>query len=286
MNKEEQIPEELKGVWGQLEHSRTEQISVSEQETESALSEVWSRIDQREAKQAKAPVHQMRRYFSAAAAILLAVGLGYLFIPVTIEAPLGEITTVELTDKSKVTLNAGSSIRHNRLFNIANRNIRLQGEAFFDVASSSAPFNVNTNDASVTVLGTRFNVDAWNTTKIAVEEGLVSFSPATGVETKLKAGEKAVWDGQKVIRSSDALENDLAWLEGHFAFSDASLNLLFSELSRSYGIQIDLQMTTADESSITAYYNRPDNPEFIIRDICQVKGLKYRKTLNGFIIEE
>jgi transmembrane sensor len=79
-----------------------------------------------------------------------------------ISAPLGSKTKVVLPDGTKVWLNAGSTIRYNSSFNINNRNITLEGEAYFDVLKNTKiPFLVQTPDVTVKVLGTAFNVKAY-----------------------------------------------------------------------------------------------------------------------------
>jgi transmembrane sensor len=121
----------------------------------------------------------------AAAVILLIIFLGYLLpfsnrsiIPVedqytVIEAPLGSRTKVLLEDGSTVWLNAGSTLRYSSRFNQDNRNLFLEGEAFFEVEKHETPFIVNISDISFIVLGTSFNLKAYNDDE-TIEATLVS----------------------------------------------------------------------------------------------------------------
>ncbi len=287
------IPDELYPMWDKLKEADTATKPVTDAETDSALKEVWAKIGQTEQKSSKkqSTIHPLRRYFSVAAAITIAVFLSYALIPVNVQVPTGEVLTMTLPDASKVNLNAGSSLSYNRLFGLTHRNLKLNGEAFFEVQKDQKPFTIKTHDASITVLGTRFNVDAWpaqgTSTRVTVDEGRVALKHnETKASAELTAGETARIMSEQIESVKGGLESDLAWLEGHFAFTESSLSVLFSELSRSYGINIELRISDADSKLITAYYNRPDKPEFIIRDICQVRGLSYRKSQNGYIIEE
>ena len=95
----------------------------------------------------------------------------------TVFAPLGSKSAVTLPDGSTVWLNAGSEIEYKTDFGIENRNIKLTGEAYFDVKSDSLnPFNVHVQGMTVRALGTRFNVKAYpddNTVTATLEEGIV-----------------------------------------------------------------------------------------------------------------
>jgi ferric-dicitrate binding protein FerR (iron transport regulator) len=92
-----------------------------------------------------------------------------------IEAPLGSRSQVILPDGSTIWLNAGSSIRYSGEFSRRNREVFLVGEAFFNVEKQDIPFVVNAFDISFTVLGTSFNLKAYNDEEV-IEATLVSGS--------------------------------------------------------------------------------------------------------------
>jgi ferric-dicitrate binding protein FerR (iron transport regulator) len=126
----------------------------------------------------------------AAAFLLIFIGGGvlsyYLFHqPQTIDAtyseikaPLGAKSEVTLPDGSHVWLNAGSKIRYQNDFNKYNRNITLEGEAYFKVFKNKRlPFIVKTADLNIIAVGTEFNVKAYN------EEGIVETTLVEGKVT-------------------------------------------------------------------------------------------------------
>ncbi len=80
----------------------------------------------------------------------------------TIYSPAGQKTEVTLPDNSKVLLNSKTTLRYSSAFNVKNRDIYLNGEAFFDVAKKSIPFEVKTAAINIKVLGTAFNVKCYD----------------------------------------------------------------------------------------------------------------------------
>ena len=104
-------------------------------------------------------------------------GWGHEPVMRSVQVPAGEHLRVLLADGSAVTLNACSELRYPERFARRRREVRLvRGEAFFEVAhDASAPFTVETDDVSVEVLGTKFNVNAYDkeVTTVYLKEGKV-----------------------------------------------------------------------------------------------------------------
>ncbi|MEX2601460.1 MAG: FecR family protein [Balneolaceae bacterium] len=90
----------------------------------------------------------------AAAAVLITIGAGWLWLPKTVTIPHGQIASITLPDGSNVELNSGSELRYSRLFSYTHRNIHLNGEAWFGVAQGDDPFVVESNGAVTQVTGT------------------------------------------------------------------------------------------------------------------------------------
>ena len=79
-----------------------------------------------------------------------------------IDVPYGGRSSLILPDGSKIWLNAGSNLKYNRNFDIREREVFLDGEAFFDVEKSKHPFVVHTSHLDILVLGTTFNVKSYS----------------------------------------------------------------------------------------------------------------------------
>ncbi len=262
-------------------------------ETEIALKSVHRRLDMPKTR----PVTTIRSriaWMAAAALILLTFGIGYLLIPQTVSAPYGERATVELPDGTGVELNSGTTIRYSRLFGIRNRNISLDGEAFFTVESGERPFIVNANRSVVEVTGTAFNIrsrsdDPGFETRVHVAEGSVSLYPAgdPGRKVTLEAGKWSRWNNSMVAPmppETEAVDRMAGWRDNRFIFRNEPLGSIFREIERRFDIRVQLMEENAASELLTAHYSDPGQPEKIIEDICHVKGLRYSKTANGFRI--
>ncbi len=82
---------------------------------------------------------------------------------VTVTAGNGEKADIMLADGSHVWINSGSSLTYNEGFNRKERNVYLEGEAYFEVAKDAErPFIVRTGEMDIQALGTAFNVNAYN----------------------------------------------------------------------------------------------------------------------------
>lgn len=105
----------------------------------------------------------------------------------TVEAPQGTRSHITLYDGTQVWLNAGSTMSYTSDFNNTSRDIHLSGEAYFEVAyNEKLPFRVKARGCTLTVLGTRFNVSAYDedpTVQAALIEGSLRFESAQGCET-------------------------------------------------------------------------------------------------------
>ena len=101
----------------------------------------------------------------------------------------GVKSTIELADGSKIWLNADSKVQYPALFNGSTREVYLNGEAFFDIAKNpSKPFIIHLSNGTVRVLGTSFNIKAYDNEPVvetSVATGKVAFIP------KLKNNQRA-----------------------------------------------------------------------------------------------
>lgn len=180
-----------------------------------------------------------------------------------VSTPTGGFYTLVLPDKSKVWLNAESSIRYPTAFAGAERRVTITGEAYFEVAKNAAkPFIVAVNDMQVKVLGTHFNVNAYtdaDAIKTTLLEGRVEVTPArAGGSVILKPGEQASLLNQSATASPIQVqtvdtEDAVAWKEGMFAFKAAAFADVMKEIKRWYdGIEsIEIRSTIPDHFTAT-----------------------------------
>jgi transmembrane sensor len=172
----------------------------------------------------------------------------------TINTPVGGQYQVILPDGTKVWLNAASSLKYPTLFKGNQRMVELTGEAYFEVTKNAAmPFYVQVNNMQVKVLGTHFNIMAYNNepaVKTTLLEGSVQLSNALANNT-LKPGQQGVLDRYGKINVSDVnAEHAVAWKNGYFEFNRSGIREIMNQLARWYDIEIAYEGTMPDDEFV------------------------------------
>ena len=151
------------------------------------------------------------------------------------------VLTDTLPDGSLITLNKQSDISYPAKFNTRERTVRLQGEAFFKIApDKEKPFKVYTNDVTITVLGTSFNVrDKGTTTEIIVETGLVRVTDAQH-DILLHPSEKLILHKGDTTSSKDSTRSELYkyYRTKEFVCDSTPLWQLAQSLEEAYDVKI------------------------------------------------
>jgi len=160
----------------------------------------------------------------------------------TLSTPGGGQYQLLLSDGTKVWLNASSSIHFPSVFKGSERNVTITGEAYFEVAKNAAmPFTVTARDMTVQVLGTHFDVMAYNdenAINTTLLEGSVKISSGA-VHKMLVPGQQSRVDktGQIEIAAAD-VEEATAWKDGLFQFNGYSIETIMRQISRWYDVEV------------------------------------------------
>lgn len=163
------------------------------------------------------------------------------------ENPYGQRSTIYLSDGTEVVLNAGSQLKYYDQFSEDKREVRLKGEAFFQVAKdTSRPFEVVTENIVTKALGTSFNVKAFPDEPIQISlvtgKVLVNNTSFRGKEGLiLQPGESTVYDQEKpgtLNRQYFDKKRVLAWKKGIIYFDEANEETVYTTLERWYGVDI------------------------------------------------
>lgn len=167
---------------------------------------------------------------------------------IAVQAPIGTRTVVDLPDGSKVWLNSGSRLTYPASFADNQREVRLEGEAFFDIEKESKPFLVQNSGPTVKVYGTRFNVNDYadeDHVVVALEEGSVALEK-DGEERFLVPGEVSVYnrENQKLSIQHQNLEPFLSWREGKLIFRNTHLDEIVRVLQRQYNVVFEFEDPT------------------------------------------
>ncbi|WP_346863954.1 FecR domain-containing protein [uncultured Draconibacterium sp.] len=166
----------------------------------------------------------------------------------SVKAPLGQMTNLELPDGTLVMLNSGTTISYSGDFTSGNRQVYLQGEAFFDVQKDvDHPFIVNSEFLGVKVYGTSFNIQAYpedRTFAATLVEGSIGLLDANGEEvTKLVPGEKACFDESGTNIEIKQVDTAMytSWKEGLVTYRNERLEDIAKQIERWYNVEIVIQ---------------------------------------------
>jgi ferric-dicitrate binding protein FerR (iron transport regulator) len=202
--------------------------------------------------------------------------------------PYGKKSNLILEDGTKVWLNAGSRMAFPTKFQGKTREVFLDGEAYFEVFhNENLPFIVNTGDIAIRVLGTKFNLSAYQADKLTetiLIEGKVSLSERSAMgylkkETILSANQKASYnrdDRAILVKEEPNADLSIAWIEGMFKFSQQSVQEVLNKLQQYYNVQFvyDSKFPTSD--LISGKLDLKDSIEKTMQALADVAALKYR----------
>lgn len=192
----------------------------------------------------------------------------------------GQRATLRLPDGTRVVLGMASRLRYPRAFGVTNRDVYLDGDAYFEAAHDSAhEFEVHTARAVICDVGTKFGVRAYSasqSTEVIVAEGLVVFNTGPGApgvrsqgDLMLHAADYARVDdgGQSLVLRHNVRASDyLGWTEGRLVFQDAPLREVVAELRRWYnGDLLQLADTAIGSRRLTASFANESLPIVIDR---------------------
>lgn len=208
------------------------------------------------------------KWAAAAATVVLVSGLYFLHNDMTgtkveqqaltfhsISAPTGQQTRTVLSDGTVVWLNSGSELEICEQES-GERKVKLSGEAFLDVArDENRPFVVETSRMTVRVLGTQFNVNAYDDRQSVV---LISGSvdvKGSGQENgrRISPDEMFTYDaatGESEVSRVNT-DNFVSWKEGFLQLEKSPLNQVFMQLQHFYGVRIDCDESMAENLTIS-----------------------------------
>jgi ferric-dicitrate binding protein FerR (iron transport regulator) len=189
--------------------------------------------------------------------------------------PRGGTYQITLPDGSKAWLNAASSIRFPASFSgLVNRKVVLDGEAYFEVSKNKKqPFVVETKNQDVTVLGTHFNVNAYDdepSVKTTLLEGSVrvaSLSSGAQDEIVLKPNQQAINVDSKIKVQTADIENELAWQKGDFVFADEDFKTTMRKIARWYDLEIVYDKSVPVNIALAGWVSRNSNLSTVLKRI-------------------
>jgi ferric-dicitrate binding protein FerR (iron transport regulator) len=174
-------------------------------------------------------------------------GLSTAEVKNTIDNPRGsKILALQLGDGTHVWLNAGSSVTYAITFIGNERKVSITGEVYFEVAhDASKPFIVSKGETSITVLGTHFNVNAYDdedNIKVTLLEGSISVKSGAGSQKSgivIKPGQQAqvASNNINVLNKVDG-DEVMAWKNNLFDFENADVKMILRQFARWYDLNV------------------------------------------------
>ena len=231
---------------------------------------------------------QLSPFWQIAAAVILLLGVGFIAqkylapSPDMIAVLSGEqMKEVLLPDGSMVTLNRQAELVYPEKFNRRQRELKLRGEAFFEVVNNpSLPFVVDVDQkAMVRVLGTSFNIDHDASSEgisVQVMEGKVAFSSLEGSdEIILVKDEQATFREGSITRDDGVDRNSMSWKTGVLYFENDDIGEVLKQLQVHYKIEIVLDQSVPGDLSFTSTLDKQEL-QSVLDEISLVLGLDYR----------
>lgn len=193
----------------------------------------------------------------------------------SVEAPIGTHSKISLPDGTRVWLNAGSVLSYDSGFNKTARDIRLNGEAYFEVAhNKEKPFKVLANGCSFVVLGTKFNINAYDDDPVVqtvLIEGSLRFETPLSKDVMIP-GDMISWNPSEGTYNKEKVNAGQyrSWISGNVLYDSITLPALLKRLSREFGVRICLDTDRFNGKSIRVSYADGESVDSILSALCRI----------------
>jgi len=201
----------------------------------------------------------------------------------------GEKKEVVLPDGSTVMLNSLSSIAYPKKMNGKTREVALQGEGYFDVAKNpDKTFIVKVDDIEVRVLGTKFNVNAYEDREsitTTLFEGIVSVGINNEQARKLQPGEQAVFARnakELEIHQLKDIVTEEAWRNNILVFDNEALADILNTLSREYKVAFNIDNDELKQLRITGRFSSAESIDDVLTVLGESAGFGFAKRGNMY----
>lgn len=175
---------------------------------------------------------------------------------VTLLVPPGKDYTIQLSDGTEIQLNAASRLRFPASFTGDTREVSIDGEAYLKVAPDAhRPFILHLPQSTVRVLGTEFNVNSYDSTKVQVALVQGAVEMATNTATKRLQPGQAIVSDKMQLTNFDA-DDVLSWRQGIYVFHAVAVSDMCRVVTRWFGIQVVYDNPATGRRRFTGYIDR------------------------------
>ncbi|WP_163711331.1 FecR family protein [Mangrovibacterium lignilyticum] len=198
-----------------------------------------------------------------------------------ISAPNGQISNVTLFDGTNVWLNAGSNLKYKQSFGGENREVFLEGEAFFSVTKDKKiPFIVHAGNSAIKVHGTQFNVKAYENEPVietVLVEGKVEFL-SDNEDVMMKPGEQLRFTRKSGDVETKEVNTDefTSWKGGKIYFNDETLLSLTKQLERWYEVSFAFENEKIKNYRFSGVINKDRSLDYTLIIIQEINKVKFK----------
>lgn len=249
--------------------------------------EVWAsmedKIEDHEKVYSLKPGRAKIRY-AVAATLLILLGIPSLmrYYTKTIESGKAEHLDLVLPDGSTIALNAETTIKYHPMWWRFKRDIKLDGEAYFEVVAGNS-FVVESEMASTAVIGTSFNIISRSERyEVSCLTGKVKVIAAdSNSEVFITPNQRALLGsgGELRIESDIEAAETILWTDNKFFFTSMDLASVIEEIERQFDVNISFDIS--EELIYTGNFSRNQDIETILDLVCLPFGIKFEQTRQG-----
>ncbi|WAC40737.1 FecR family protein [Pedobacter sp. SL55] len=258
---------------------------LSDNEIEAAYKEF---LDKKEVK--VVPLYKrLLPHISVAAALLVAFFIGlYVSEPkndtvveTVFAVDKGSKSKTILPDGTEVWLNSATKLKVSRNFGREDRRVRLEGEAFFEVAHDrKKPFIVETSSLDLKVHGTSFNLSCYpkEETRVALFKGSVELLSANGKSVMMKPDDVVAYRSEtgKFQLLNETLEKEYAWRDSKFIFRNEKFEQIASQLERVFNVDISVMNKEVMSKKFTGDFVQNEPLPEILGIMSKVGGFSFK----------
>lgn len=195
--------------------------------------------------------------------------------------PKGRSYSVVLSDGTRVWLNAMSKLYYPVTFNGDERRVKIEGEAFFDVKrDEKRPFIVETSAYSIKVLGTKFNVNAYQEERVVsttLVSGLIEIPSGNSQVVKVTPGKQFQMDKESKSINLEDVDTELytSWMNDVLSIRDTRLSDILNIIKRRYDVDIVINDNNALEERFTGKVPLNENLSIILEQLEKVSDVRF-----------
>ncbi len=216
----------------------------------------------------------------------------------SLRTPAGGQYQVQLSDGTKVWLNAGSELKYPLQFTGEVREVELSGEAYFEVTqqykntkrgAERLPFIVRSDKQIIQVLGTSFNVYAYSgeVSKTTLLEGSVAvFRPDHKDRYQLKPYQQLTIEGEEIALKSIEMHEATLWKDGVFNLSGVALQDIMTQVSRWYDVSVSYQSAELKKMNFEGTVPRYENLKSLLSIIEKAGNVSFELKDNTVIVKK